>query len=159
MFKNFFTNVCFNIVKGLNMNTKIFFKFLTVIILTVILISCSEDQTTAPTAPGSNAPLAKFSDIKAKVFTSCQGSQCHSSSGNQGNLILESGVAFSNLVGVQSVLFPQYKRVEAGNSANSLLIKILKGEVSPQMPLNGTPLPAATIDSIAKWIDQGALNN
>lgn len=87
------------------------------------------------------------------------GAQCHSSAGNQGNLVLESNVAFGNLVGAQSVLFPQFKRVEAGNSANSLIIKILKGEVNPQMPLNGSPLPAATIDSIAKWIDQGALNN
>jgi hypothetical protein len=123
-----------------------------------LFVSCSEDQTTAPTNT-TNVPLAKFSDIKAKVFVNCTGAQCHSSSGNQGNLVLESSVAFNNLVGVQSVLFPQYKRVEVGNSANSLIIKILKGEVSPQMPLNGTPLPAATIDSIAKWIDQGALNN
>ena len=122
-----------------------------------LFVSCSEDQTTAP--PTTNAPLARFSDIKAKVFVNCTGAQCHSSSGNQGNLVLESSVAFNNLVGVQSVLFPQYKRVEAGNSANSLIIKILKGEVSPQMPLNGNPLPAATIDSIAKWIDLGALNN
>lgn len=122
-----------------------------------LFVSCSENQTTAP--PTNNAPLAKFSAIKTTVFVNCVGAQCHSSVGNQGNLVLESNVAFGNLVGVQSVLFPQYKRVEAGNSANSLIIKILKGEVSPQMPLNGTPLPAATIDSIAKWIDQGALNN
>ena len=129
-----------------------------IILITVVLfVSCSEDQTTAP--PTNNTPLAKFSDIKTTVFANCIGAQCHSSAGNQGKLVLESGVAFGNLVGVQSVLFPQYKRVEAGNSANSLIIKILKGEVSPQMPLNGTPLPAATIDSIAKWIDQGALNN
>ena len=126
---------------------------------TMTMISCSEDQSTSPTSPSSDLPLAKFSDIKAKVFVNCLGAQCHSSSGNQGNLILESSVAYNNLVGIQSVLFPQFKRVEAGNSANSLLIKILKGEVSPRMPLNGNPLSAATIDSIAKWIDLGALNN
>ena len=71
-------------------------------------------------------PLAKFSAIKAKVFVNCTGAQCHSSAGNQGNLVLESNVAFGNLVGVQSALFPQFKRVEAKNSANSLLIKILE---------------------------------
>jgi len=49
--------------------------------------------------------------------------------------------------------------VEPNNSANSLLIKILRGQVSPQMPFNGTPLSASVIDSIAKWIDNGALNN
>jgi len=128
-----------------------------ILITIIVFVSCSEDQTTAP--PANNAPLAKFSDIKAKVFVNCVGAQCHSSAGNQGNLVLESNVAFNNLVSVQSVLFPQYKRVTADSSANSLLVKILKGEVSPKMPLNGTPLPEATIDSIAKWIDQGALNN
>lgn len=128
-----------------------------ILITSILVVSCSEDQSTAP--PTSNSPLAKFSDIKAKVFVNCTGAQCHSSAGNQGNLVLESNVAFGNLVGVQSVLFPQFKRVNADSSANSLIIKILKGEVSPRMPLNGTPLPAATIDSIAKWIDQGALNN
>ena len=103
----------------------------TMLLTLSLFVSCSEDQTTAPPST-TNAPLAKFSDIKAKVFVNCTGAQCHSSSGNQGNLILESNVAYNNLVGVQSVLFPQYKRVEAGNSANSLIIKILKGEVIPR---------------------------
>jgi hypothetical protein len=136
-------------------------KFITILFLIPLLfsiISCSEDNATDPPT-ASITPLAKFSDIKAKVFVNCTGAQCHSSAGNQANLILESNVAFNNLVNVQSTLFPQFKRVEPGNSANSLIIKILKGEVSPQMPFNGTPLPAATIDSIAKWIDLGALNN
>jgi len=139
------------------MRTQLILRYLVIIILTWISVSCSEDQTTAPSTSNSN--LANFSEIKAKVFVNCTGAQCHSSAGNQANLILEPNVAFNNLVGVQSVLFPQFKRVEPGNSANSLIIKILKGEVSPQMPFNGTPIPAATIDSIAKWIDQGALNN
>ena len=138
------------------MKTKKFLGLL-LVLYSLLMISCSEDQTTAPLT--GNAPLTKFSDIKAKVFVNCIGAQCHSSAGNQGNLVLESGVAYNNLVGVQSVLFPQYKRVEAGSSANSLIIKILKGEVSPRMPLDGNFLDAATIDSLAKWIDLGALNN
>lgn len=127
-------------------------------LISIILISCSDEEATAPTN-NSNAPLAKFSELQVKVFNNCLGAQCHSSSANQGNLTLESGVSFNNLVGVQSALFPQFKRVEPGNSANSLLIKILKGEVNPRMPLNGPQLSASTIDSIAKWIDEGALNN
>lgn len=140
------------------MKTKRNIRYFMILLSLSLFISCSEDQSTAPPTT-TNVPLAKLSDIKTKVFINCTGAKCHSSSGNQGNLILESAVAYNNLVGVQSILFPQYKRVEAGNSANSLIIKILKGEVSPRMPLNGNPLSAATIDSIAKWIDQGALNN
>ncbi|MCA2004156.1 MAG: hypothetical protein LDL01_00040 [Ignavibacterium sp.] len=132
---------------------------LTIIFYSFVVISCSDYQPTAPPVNNSGAPLAKFSDLQVKVFNNCLGAQCHSSAGNQGNLTLEAGISFNNLVGVQSSLFPQYKRVEAGNSSNSLIIKILRGEVSPRMPLNGSPLPSATIDSIAKWIDQGALNN
>jgi hypothetical protein len=138
------------------------FKSLCRISITLITLSvftsCSEDSSTAPPA-GNDAPLAKFSELKAKVFVNCTGAQCHSSAGNQGNLILEPDAAYNNLVGVQSVLYPQFKRVEPGNSSNSLLIKILRGEVNPRMPLVGNPLPDATIDSIAKWIDLGALNN
>lgn len=135
------------------------FFFAIIILFGLIFTSCSEDEITAPAQPGSNAPLAKFSDIKAKVFVNCVGAQCHAATGNQAGLTLESTVAYNNLVNVQSTLFSQFKRVEPGNSANSLIIKILKGEVSPRMPFNGNALPSATIDSIAKWIDLGSLNN
>jgi len=141
------------------MKTQYLFTLFMILMALSLFVSCSEDQSTAPQSTPTSGSLSKFSDIKVKVFTNCLGAQCHSSSGNQGNLILESNVAYSNLINVQSALFPQFKRVEPGNSANSLIIKILKGEVSPRMPLNGNPLPAATIDSIAKWIDLGAFNN
>ncbi|MGB5528703.1 MAG: hypothetical protein WBQ32_01925, partial [Ignavibacteriaceae bacterium] len=120
---------------------------------------CSEENTTEPT-PTNSAPAAKLSDIQAKVFTqSCSFSGCHGSTNNQANLLLTDGNSFTNLVNVQGLLFPQFKRVVPDSSSNSLLIKILKGEVSPRMPLNRDPLSAAVIDSIAKWIDNGALNN
>lgn len=128
--------------------------------LLFVIASCSgDDEVTNPTTGNQNVPVAKFSDIQLKVFNNCLGAQCHSSAGNQGGLTLEPGAAYNNLVGVQSVLFPQFKRVEPGNSSNSLIIKILKGDVNPRMPLNSPQLPAATIDSIINWIDQGALNN
>ena len=126
----------------------------------LILISgCSEESTTEP-APTASLPTAKLSDIQSKIFnTSCALTGCHGSTNNQASLLLTDGSSFSNLVNVQSVLFPQYKRVEANNNSNSILIKILRGEVSPRMPLNRDLLSAAVIDSIAKWIDNGALNN
>ncbi|MBE0571215.1 MAG: hypothetical protein IH618_06690 [Ignavibacteriaceae bacterium] len=126
---------------------------------TILLLGCSEESTTEPT-PTTSAPLSKLSDIQSKVFnTSCALSGCHGGTNNQANLLLTDGNSFANLVNVQSFLFPQFSRVQPNNSANSLLIKMLKGEVSPRMPLNRDPLSAATIDSIAKWIDNGALNN
>lgn len=139
----------------------------TVIILLmafIILLSfggCSNDNPTAPsTAPAQNTSLSKLSSIQNTVFSqNCTASGCHGPANNQANLLLTEGNSYSNLVNVQSVLFPQYSRVVPGNSSQSLIIKILKGEVSPRMPLNREPLPPDVIDSIAAWIDNGALNN
>ena len=139
-------------------------KFLSsVLILSVIFfLGCSNDNPTEPD-PGtssSSAPLSKLSDIQNKVFTqSCALSGCHGNTNTRANLLLTQGNSFSNLVNVRSLVFPQFKRVVPDSSSKSLLIKILKGEVSPRMPFNRDPLSVAVIDSIAKWIDNGALNN
>jgi len=153
--------MCHNTIIEIKMKIRIVF-LISLILLSIVLWSCSSDNPTEPD-PGTNsspAPISKLSDIQTKVFNqSCALSGCHGSTNNQAGLLLTTGNSFSNLVNVQSVFFPQFKRVEPNNSTNSLLIKILKGEVSPQMPFNRTPLSAAVIDSIAKWIDNGALNN
>lgn len=144
------------------MKPVIVFKCLMILVIMFYIVGCSEDQTTAPNIPppNSSTPLAKLSDIQVKVFTNtCAVANCHSAAANQANLTLTSGQSFSNLVNVQSVLFPQFKRVEPGSAGNSLIIKILKGEVSPRMPLSGTPLSNDVIDSIEVWINRGALNN
>jgi len=136
--------------------------YLITLFLAIVVWSCSSDNPTEPDPMNntSTAPLSKLSEIQAKVFNqSCALSGCHGATNNQASLLLTSGNSFSNLVNVQSVLFPSFKRVDPNNSANSLLIKILRGEVSPRMPLNRTPLSQAVIDSIAKWIDNGALEN
>ena len=131
------------------------------IITAIMFISCSEESSTQPEPSSpSNVTLSKLSDIQQKVFTqTCALSNCHGSVNNQANLLLTEGNAFSNLVNVQSLLFPQFKRVVPDSSSKSLIIKILRGEVNPRMPLNRNPLDPAVIDSIAKWIDNGALKN
>jgi len=150
--------MCYHTIKKYEMK-KINILLASLIVTFVLILGCSEESTTEPPA-NTPAPLSKLSDIQSKVFnTSCALSGCHGSTNNQANLLLTEGNSFSNLVNVQSVLFPQFKRVVPDSSSKSLIIKILKGEVSPRMPFNREPLSAATIDSIAKWIDNGALNN
>jgi hypothetical protein len=51
------------------------------------------------------------------------------------------------------------KVVIEGNSANSIIIKLLEGESSPRMPLGRSPLDAADIQKIKAWIDAGAKDN
>lgn len=132
---------------------------ITVLLTSFLTLSCSEDE---PTSPNQNIqiPNATLSDIQQKVFTpGCTDGGCHGNTNPQRNLRLTAGSSFSNLVNVQSVLFPSMKRVEPGNSSNSVLIKMLRGELLPRMPQSRNPLPSEAIDSIAAWIDRGALNN
>jgi hypothetical protein len=46
--------------------------------------------------------------------------------------------------------------VRPGNSADSMLLKRVSGEVQPRMPLIGEPLTDGEIAVIRQWIDQGA---
>ena len=48
--------------------------------------------------------------------------------------------------------------VVAGNAANSLLYRAVTGNGVTRMPPGGS-LTAAQVQSIADWINQGALNN
>lgn len=43
--------------------------------------------------------------------------------------------------------------VEVGRSGESPLLKMVRGELQPRMPLNGPPLAAGEIDLLAAWID------
>jgi hypothetical protein len=45
------------------------------------------------------------------------------------------------------------------NPDGSLIIQKLEGTNLPAMPMTGNKLPQAEIDSIRKWITQGAQNN
>jgi hypothetical protein len=133
-------------------------------IFTVIYLAagCTEEAITQllPEEESGTIPKPLFSDIQVKVFTPiCDRPGCHGNTNNQADLFLKDGQAFQSLVGVPSLLFPGMTRVIPDSSSNSLLIKILKGEVSPRMPLEGPFLENAIIDSIAKWIDEGAINN
>ncbi len=134
---------------------------LTFLILFVIIIGCTETNILEPeTEPDPSIPFSKFSSIQEKVFSPrCDKPGCHGNTNNQADLFLGEGQAFQSLVGVPSLLFPQMTRVIPDSSSKSLLIKILKGEVSPRMPLDGGFLSDAVIDTIATWIDNGALNN
>ncbi|MFZ1290332.1 MAG: hypothetical protein WAR79_09580 [Melioribacteraceae bacterium] len=137
---------------------KIFYFFL----LFAIIISCEENIVTECEDENQNTgTLTKFSDIQKDVFDiSCATSGCHAGASSQAGLQLTSGDSYAELVNNTSVLNPNFKLVEPGNSENSFLIKMLKhiGEGTLQMPPSGK-LSNSAIDSISAWIDRGALNN
>ena len=93
---------------------------------------------------GDNSSCVNYSmEIQPIFNTNCTG--CH---GGSGGLFLTS---YNDLMG-NNVVNP-------GNSAESQLIKKLKGTAGTQMPKNQNPLDDATIDLIETWIDEGAENN
>jgi hypothetical protein len=130
--------------------------------LLFIVISCKDNIITECNNPGSNsASLTTFSSIQTNIFNeNCATAGCHASPSPQAGLFLTEGNSYTQLLNVASVLNPNFKRIEPGNSANSFLIKMLKntGEGTSQMPPTGK-LSADKIDSIAAWIDRGAINN
>jgi len=101
-----------------------------------------------------------FRSIQDRVFTPmCTG--CHAGAAAPLGLRLDEGASYALLVNASSVEVPALRRVQPGNPDASYLIQKLEGTaaVGSRMPLNGTPLPQATIAVIRQWISNGAANS
>lgn len=123
--------------------------------------SCEDSIITECTSnvAEDNKMKANFSDIQSKLFdNSCAKSGCHVSGGISPNLT--AGNSYNEIVG-KDALGTNFKYVEIGNSANSYIIKKMRGDndiFGGIMPTSGK-LPDFVIDSVAKWIDNGAPRN
>jgi len=129
-------------------------------LFSLLMISACENLIEGPEDEkennGSNGIRATFSSIQKEVFTpTCATSGCHGGSQNPN---LSVGQAYDNLVNKASSQNSSLMRVKPGESSNSYLIKKLNGDGTSVMPPSGK-LSQKAIDSIAAWIDQGALNN
>lgn len=109
---------------------------------------CSDRQ-----AGGQKTTLA---EIQSDVFNQ-QCISCHGGTRPEAGLNLEEGLAYANLVNVNSTT-ASLKRVRPFSSSESYLVWVLEGEKAPQMP-PPERLSQAKIDSVISWIDRGAENN
>lgn len=133
----------------------------------VILASCGGGggSSYSPPPPPPPPPVTFgpiFSEIQASVFTpTCAVSGCHTGSGAPQGLQLDAANSYTLLVGVASTEDAAVLRVSPGDPDSSYLIHKLEGNASVggQMPLNGTPLSQANIDSIRQWITDGAIDD
>lgn len=98
-------------------------------------------------AAAADAPASYFRDVRAILQRQCQG--CHQPSVQSSGLDLTmfEGLAKGGKRG------PAFR---AGSPGESLILKYVKGEMKPAMPLGGTPLAPEQIASIANWISSGA---
>ena len=135
----------------------------------VILAACGggggSSYSPPPPPPPPPPPVTfgpNFSEIQAAVFTpTCAVSGCHTGAGAPQGLQLDEANSYTLLVSVASTEDPGVLRVAPGDPENSYLIHKLEGRASvgEQMPLNGTPLSQANIDSIRQWITEGAIDD
>jgi len=130
------------------------------LLFAVCLIGSCEDNIQGPAdndgSPSANNMKAAFTSIQNELFsTTCAKSGCHAGAQSPE---LSAGNSYNNLVNVASIENPSLVRVKPYESKNSYLLKKLRGEGTTVMPPTGK-LSNAVIDSIAVWIDKGALNN
>ena len=122
--------------------------------------TATTDTGAAPTEAGAGE--ATLSSLQASIFTpSCAKARCHSGSRPSGGLSLDAASTHAQLVGVASVVNSGQTRVIAGDPANSLLVRALKGSVGNvgRMPDGAAALSAAQIANVEAWIAAGAMND
>jgi len=134
--------------------------------------TATDTPTATPTATDTPAvsptatenPNATLAEIQSTIFNpTCLDASCHNSQARSGDLVLEEGTSYGNLVGVEPLNFAARTagllRVDAGQPDNSLLISKVEGpppEYGSRMPLNKPPLSAEQIQLIRDWIARGA---
>lgn len=106
-----------------------------------------------------------LAEIQRTIFTPrCATSLCHDAASAGGDLVLVDGRSHEELVGVSPTALIAAQagqlRVDPGNPGNSFLIAKLVGPppgTGSRMPLLGEFLSDAEVDTIRRWILDGAL--
>ena len=91
-----------------------------------------------------------FRDVRPVLQRQCQG--CHQPNSLSSGLDLTTFEGFAK-GGKRGPAF------RAGSPAESLVVKYMRGEMQPLMPLGGTAVPKDQIEAISAWIAAGAKND
>lgn len=115
------------------------------------------DESGRPIDAGPPPLEATFDSIQQNVFTPIC-TQCHAGAQAPLGLRLDAASSYAMLVNAPSVEVPGLRRVRPGDPDASYLIQKIEGTaaIGGRMPLNGPPLPQATIAVIRQWIVEGA---
>jgi hypothetical protein len=129
-------------------------KKIIIIFVVLFFIFACEDQITSDCETAgitdTNMMAAKFSAIQENIFNK-RCTECHFGSMPSGGLDLSEGKAYSELISSGLVM--------PGNSGASILFQRLSSSNPDfRMPPTGR-LEQVLVDSVAAWIDNGALNN
>ncbi|MCG9129398.1 hypothetical protein JT359_17555 [Candidatus Poribacteria bacterium] len=108
-------------------------------------------ETTDPPVVVEEPKVSYNEDIHPILAESCALAGCHVA-GGAGGLDLTEYDTFK-VGGNRGPAF------DVGNADDSLVVKYIKGEMLPQMPIGGAPLNGEQIQLIVDWINEGAENN
>lgn len=118
----------------------------------IAFISCNNDKGDGDVCTSMLPDTLSFHADVIPIFTaSCSIYACHSGSLPTGNLNLEPSQAYEELTR------PGSGYVNTGNPTHSILYSMLISKTQP-MPPDGK-LDPCQIETILRWIEQGALNN
>ncbi len=128
-------------------------KMMVVLLLLIVIFAC-EDQITSDCDEDEminrNPMPARYNAIQKTIFDS-RCITCHSGSAPSGNLNLSSEISYSQLTD-KNLIIP-------GNTSLSILYqKLNSANPNNVMPPTGK-IEQGLIDSVAAWIDKGALND
>ena len=93
---------------------------------------------------------------------SCALSGCHVPASAPAGLVLAAGLAYDNLVNVESSQIAGLDRVEPGDPDQSYLLWKLEGNpdrLGQQMPFGASPLDEELLQLVRDWIAAGAMEN
>jgi len=130
----------------------------------IAFAACSGSSNNSnPASPSGSDTTVSFASQVQPIFTAnCALSGCHAGSAPQQGQNLSAGEAYANIVGVPSHEVSKYFRVDPLYPDSSYLYLKITG--SPlisgvRMPYNKQALAQSDIQTIEKWIAQGAKNN
>src|SRR5262245_10573334 len=103
---------------------------------------------TAPARGAAPGRFLTFTDVQPILSEHCE--HCHNDDKDKGGLQM---ISYETLMAGGdhgSVVIPR-------DSGSSRLIRMVEGKVTPRMPYKEDALTASDVDTLRKWIDQGAL--
>jgi len=111
------------------------------------LALCVLASTFATVLFAAPEPPLIYSDLKPIFDKRCL--PCHGDKYPSGNFRVDSygGIMKGGKHGMA---------VLAGRSAESRMMKMLKGTIQPRMPMDAPALPSSELEKVSKWIAQGA---
>lgn len=133
-------------------------------LIAIVAAACGELKS--PTDPGQGGgsidPTATFTRVQNEIFTpTCATFVCHDILGQQQQLVLAPGRAYSSIVGRSSTEVSSLLLVSAGNPDNSYLYRKVTGAgiTGDRMPQGQPALTVSQIKLLNDWIRRGAPND